>query len=420
MGTGPPLLTEAEIHALLSQRLERLPLQDRRVLLLVPDGTRTAPLPLLFRHLRALLADLVQALDVLIALGTHPPMSEAAIRRHLGLEAGSRSGRGARLRVFNHRWDDPETFVNVGRLAEGELHTLSGGRLRREVPITVNRRLFDYDHLIVCGPVFPHEVVGFSGGTKYFVPGVAGQEIIDVTHWLGALLTTRAVIGRRETPVRRLIDRAVAFVDVPTTYCNLVVSRAGVHGLTVGAYPETWAEAVGLSSRLHIRTVERRFRRVLSVMPRMYDDLWTAAKGMYKVESVVEDGGEVIIYAPHIEELSYTHGKILDEIGYHVRDYFVKQWERFRRYPWGVLAHSTHVRGAGTYDAVTGVEQSRIRVTLATGILRARCERVNLGYRDPATLDPADWVGREEEGLLLVSHAGEQLYRLAEAEKEER
>ena len=158
--------------------------------------------------------------------------------------------------------------------------------------------------------------------------------------------------------------------------------------------------------------VEKPFRQVLSVMPEMYDDIWTAAKGMYKLEPVVADGGEVIIYAPHIDEISYTHGAIIDEVGYHVRDYFVKQWDRFGRYPWGVLAHSTHLRGIGDYDATTAIERPRIQVTLATGIPRERCELVNLGYRDPATIDPAQFTDREDEGVLLVPHAGEMLYRL--------
>jgi nickel-dependent lactate racemase len=145
-------------------------------------------------------------------------------------------------------------------------------------------------------------------------------------------------------------------------------------------------------------------------MPAMYDDLWTAAKGMYKLEPVIADGGEVIIYAPHLSEVSFVHGKLLDEIGYHCRDYFVKQWARFRRYPWGVLAHSTHLRGAGSYE--NGAEHLRIRVTLATGIPEERCRRINLGYRDPATVDLEALRGREKEGVLVVPKAGEMLYRL--------
>jgi nickel-dependent lactate racemase len=140
----------------------------------------------------------------------------------------------------------------------------------------------------------------------------------------------------------------------------------------------------------------------------------TAAKGMYKMEPSVTDGGEVVIYAPHITEVSYTHGKLIDEIGYHCRDYFMKQWDKFKDYPGGVLAHSTHVKGLGTYDPETGIESPRIRVTLATGISEERCRRINLGYLNPAEIDPNQWKSREHEGILVVPRAGEMLYRIKE------
>jgi nickel-dependent lactate racemase len=149
---------------------------------------------------------------------------------------------------------------------------------------------------------------------------------------------------------------------------------------------------------------------VLSCPAERYDDLWTAAKAMYKTEPVVADGGEVIIYAPHITEVSYTHGKRIDAVGYHVRDYFLKQWDRFRDVPGAILAHSTHVKGKGTYDAPSGVESPRIQVTLATGIPEERCRRINLGYRDYHTIDPRTWPTDDDN--LYVPHAGETLYRL--------
>jgi hypothetical protein len=154
------------------------------------------------------------------------------------------------------------------------------------------------------------------------------------------------------------------------------------------------------------------FHTVLSCAPPMYDEVWVAGKCMYKLEPVVADGGELIIYAPHLKEISLTHGKLIEEVGYHVRDYFVKQWDKFAHYPWGVLAHSTHVRGQGTYE--NGIEKPRVKVTLASQIPPAVCERINLGYRDPATIDVESFANREHEGVLLVRKAGEQLYRLEE------
>jgi hypothetical protein len=113
--------------------------------------------------------------------------------------------------------------------------------------------------------------------------------------------------------------------------------------------------------------------------------------------------------------VSYTHGRIIDEVGYHCRDYFTAQWDRFNHYPGGVLAHSTHVKGLGTYDRVTGAEIPRITVTLATGIPEDRCRRINLGYLNPAAVRLEEWRNREHEGVLLVPRAGERLYRLGPA-----
>ncbi len=168
--------------------------------------------------------------------------------------------------------------------------------------------------------------------------------------------------------------------------------------------------AADLSARIHIVYKEKPFHTVLGVAPEMYDELWTAGKVMYKLEPVVADGGQLIIYAPHVKEISRTWGAALERIGYHVRDYFLSRMESFKDVPRGVLAHSTHVRGVGTF--VDGVEKARIEVILATGIPADTCRAVNLGYIDPATIVPESYASREGEGILLVPHAGEVLHRL--------
>jgi nickel-dependent lactate racemase len=385
-------------------------LEGKRVLIIIPDGTRSGPVNIFFRLFHELLWGKVKALDYLIALGTHQPMTDEAIQRRLGVTAAEMTSRYAGVRVFNHAWEKAETFRTLGVIPADEIKQISRGLLAKDVPVKINRLIFDYDQVIVCGPVFPHEVVGFSGGNKYFFPGISGGDVIDFTHWLGALITSYEIIGTKQTPVRAVIDRAAALIDVPRLAFCFVAQEGGVAGLFIGQPEEAWSQAADLSAQLHVIYVDRTYRQVLSIMPELYDDIWTAAKGMYKLEPVIADGGEVIIYAPGITEISYTHGHVLDEVGYHVRDYFVKQWDRFQGYPWGVLAHSTHLRGMGSYEH--GVERPRIQVTLATGIPRARCERVNLGYRDPATIDPAAWAARADDGLLVVPHAGEMLYRL--------
>lgn len=413
-GSTEHVLAEDEVAAILRDGLAGEALDGQRVLLIVPDGTRTAPMPLMFRLLHAALAPRVAQLDVLIALGTHQPMSQAQIDAHLGVSAAEWRGAYAGVRVLNHEWENPATFVSLGTIGADEIAAISGGMLRRAVDVRINRLVTEYDRLLICGPVFPHEVVGFSGGNKYLFPGVSGPEVINLSHWLGALITSYAIIGAPGiTPVRQVIDRAASLVPTAKLCAAMVVEPGSTRlsGLFVSTPEAAWAAAAELSARLHVRYVERPFQRVLAVMPSMYQDIWTAAKGMYKLEPVVADGGELVIYAPHISEFSYTHGAELAEVGYHVRDYFVKQWERFEGHPWGVLAHSTHLRGAGEYDAALG-ERPRIRVTLATGISPERCAAHNVGYLDPAEVDVAAWAGREAEGVLLVPKAGEMLYRL--------
>jgi nickel-dependent lactate racemase len=406
-------LSEDQVRELMAQALGELNLRNKRVLVIIPDHTRTAPIPLFFRLFHELLGGRVAALDYLVALGTHQPMGEEALNRLVGITVAERAKEYGDVHIFNHRWDLPETFVTIGTILAAEIEEITGGLMRQEVPVELNKLIFGYDQLIICGPTFPHEVVGFSGGNKYFFPGIGGPEVINFTHWLGAVITSMEVIGTKHTPVRQVIDRASSFIDKSKLCFSLVVRDEGLAGLFIGTPEEAYEHAADLSAKLHIIYVDKPFQRVLSVMPEMYDDLWTAAKGMYKLEPAIADGGEVIIYAPHITEVSYTHGHIIDQIGYHVRDYFLKQWDCFKDYPWGVLAHSTHLRGIGTFE--DGVERARIRVTLATGIPEERCRRINLGYLDPAKIDVAKWEGRENEGILVVPKAGEMLYKISES-----
>jgi nickel-dependent lactate racemase len=409
-GQADAHLTSDEVRALVCDALAPLPLDGRRLLVLIPDGTRTMPMSLMWDAIEAAVGPRVAALDYLVALGTHQPMTDDQLSRLVGRPVVN--GMAGRRHVFNHEWSKPETFATAGTIQAAEIRELSEGRLDRDVVVAVNRLVFEYDHVLICGPVFPHEVVGFSGGNKYLFPGIAGADIINFTHWLGALIGNYHVIGTGDTPVRAVINRAAALIERPVSCLALVVTHDGLNGLYFGAAIDAWRAASELSAQTHIVTVDAPFTRVLSIMPEMYDDLWTAAKGMYKLEPAVADGGEIVIYAPHISEVSYTHGGVIDEVGYHCRDYFLAQWPRFSGYPGGVLAHSTHVKGLGSYDAATGVETPRICVTLATGIPEARCRRINLGYCDPASIRLDEWTGREHEGVHVVPRAGEMLYRI--------
>ncbi|RLE37125.1 hypothetical protein DRJ23_06360, partial [Candidatus Acetothermia bacterium] len=391
---GRPV-TAAEIGEVLPDGLAKMDVAGKRVLIIIPDNTRTLPMPALFETIAGSLSPRVAEVTFLIALGTHPPLTADELLRHLG----PRMSDFPIVRVIQHEWDNPRALTQVGTITREEMEEISRGLLVEEVPITINRAVLEHDLVIILGPVFPHEVVGFSGGHKYFFPGVSGPDMVHQSHWLGALITNPKVNGNKETPVRAMIERAAAFVTTPQVGISLVMHGHDLMGMFIGDVEEAWSRAADLSAELNIVWVDHPFHTVISMAPPMYWELWTAGKCMYKLEPVVANDGKLIIYAPNLREISVTHGKLIRQVGYHTRDYFLGQWERFKDVPRAILAHSTHVRGIGTYR--NGIEHNRIEVILATGIPEETCREINLGYIDPAAIDPDEYVGREDEGILV-------------------
>lgn len=411
IGGPDQTLTEDELRGFVRDQLDAVSLDGKSVCLVIPDGTRSCPLPLLLDAVCSVLRGRVTKLTAVVAVGTHVAMSEAALAHHLGYSERGLEATYPGLTVLNHEWWKPETFVDLGTISAERVKELSAGLLEVPAKVALNRQVIEHDVALVVGPVFPHEVVGFSGGNKYFFPGIAGEEIIDLTHWVGALITSAQIIGTLEvTPVRALIDEAAAMI--PSEKLALcVVAKSGSHDLHAASFGDpaaAWAAAAQVSAQAHVRYLDRPVKRVVSIIPTKYEDIWTAAKGFYKLEPVVADGGEVILYAPHVKEISVVHTEIYD-IGYHCRDYFVKQWDRFAGVHWGVLAHSTHLRGAGTYDETDG-EHCRVDVTLCTSIPEERVRKANLGYLDPSEVDLAAYEA--DPDTMVVPNAGETLFRL--------
>ncbi len=383
---------------------------NKRILLIIPDNTRSGPVGNVFKIIFNCLDQKAKAIDILVALGTHQPMSEEQICRRLAIGPDERKNRYASVRFFNHEWEKPETFTSIGKISADEIHQISNGLFSEEVNVAINKLIFDYDEFFILGPVFPHEVVGFSGGHKYIFPGIAGPEIINFFHWLGAVITNPRINGNKWTPTRQVVENAASFIKMPRKLFAIVALENKLKGIFIGDCVRAWEKAAELSDKVHIVYKDKPYKTVLGIAPEMYDDIWTAGKVMYKLEPIVADGGTLIIYAPHISEISYTHGKMIDQIGYHTRDYFLKRIDEFNDIPRGVMAHSTHVKGIGTY--IKGIEKPRINVILATKISRQHCEKVNLGYMNPDEINISDYEKREDQGIVVVYDAGEILYRL--------
>lgn len=410
--TSGTFLSNEKIKAYLSKGFSGK-LSGAKVLVLIPDQTRSLPLPFLFRTLVDVLSDTRQ-LDFMVALGTHPSLSEENLNKLVGITNDERTSIFKHVGLLNHAWDTPSVLTTLGIMEQDEIKQIAGAQWHESLPdkieIRLNKAVLEYDQIIILGPTFPHEVVGFSGGAKYLFPGISGPDMINATHWLGALGGVVETIGIKETPVRTMIHAAARLLHTPTTLIALTVEGLDLTGIFIGDLYKTWEAAADFSSQRHIRWADKPFRRVLSCAPSMYDELWTAAKAMYKLEPAVAMNGEVVIYAPHLDTVSQVHGKYIYDIGYHILEYFLQDWERFKDIPLGVLAHSTHLRGSGVLE--NGVEKPNIKVTLASKIPSEDCEQLNLGYLDPNKIDIQKWENRESEGILYVPKAGEILYRI--------
>ena len=381
-------------------------IKDKKVLAVVPDGTRSFPHKLMFETL----CENIENVDFIVALGTHPPMEQAEMAQLFGYSYDEYKEKFGNHKLLSHNFKDQSELELIGTLSVKQIEELSNGFFHESVPVKINKHIFEYDHVLICGPVFPHEVVGCSGGHKYFFPGISGAEITDFFHWLGACIFQKNIIGIKDTPVRRVVEEAAKFVKVPHTALCLSVKESDVIDMFYGETLDVWNKASDLSQNIHIKYTGKEYKTVLSVCPEMYKDIWTAGKCMYKLEPVLAEGADLIIYAPHITEISFTHGEVLKEIGYHTRDFFLANWEKYKDYPWGILAHSTHVKGCGTME--NGVEKPHANVILATGIPEEVCKSINLGYMDYRKINIADYENREDEGVLVVPHAGEILYRV--------
>jgi len=382
----------------------------KRILMIIPDNTRSGPIGEIFKIIYEFLGPKAKAVDCLVALGTHQPMSEEQICARLSMTPDERKGKYAAVKFFNHEWDEPQAFTSIGKISADEIEQISDGLFAEKVDVAINKLLFEYDEFFILGPVFPHEVVGFSGGHKYIFPGISGDDIIHFFHWLGAVVTNPLINGSKWTPTRKVVEKAASLITMPHKLFAIVALEDELKGIFIGDTLEAWEKAADLSEQVHITYKNKPYNTILGIAPEMYDDIWVAGKVMYKLEPILADGGTLIIYAPHITEISYTHGKWLDKIGYHTRDYFLKRMEQFAGVPRGIMAHSTHVKGIGTF--IDGVEKPRANVVLATSISKKRCEKVNLDYLNPNDINIADYENREDEGILVVRHAGEVLHRL--------
>jgi len=416
IGKGSPDLdlSPAELREILEQTLLRIA-PGARVLAIIPDKTRDDNTDLLFPFAAEILsAREVEQFDALVAQGTHGPMTEAEKRSKIGLTNQPKASVFGQ--VFDHQWDKPEELTTIGELSADEVTRLTNGLIQDAVKVNLNRRLAPglYDTILVFSATVPHEVAGFAGGAKYFFPGIAGPDLTHATHWLGALASIENVIGRVETPTRHMIEAAADFVAAQIITLNSVVTRDDdnqlhTHALFTGNFRSAFRAAAEVSKQVHIKYTGRKYKRVVALLDEHYDELWVGGKASYKLGGIIDEGGELIIYAPHLRSISETHGKLIEKYGYapldRVREMVALSTELQSNL--AVAAHLAHVSYAGSRDA-EGRVVPRYRITMASALDEETCRRVNLGFMDHRQFRRENY--ENDPDTLVVDRAGRDLY----------
>ncbi len=416
-----------EIEQLTADALADLPSGERRFLVVVPDSSRKLPLAGAFAAVWDALRGRAERVDALIAQGTHQPMGRDAKARWV---FGDRSF--PNTEIFDHPWDDDDALADIGVVPlDDQLERF--GEHRDDAPllgfdadmsIRINRRLLDYDRVILLTRVQPHEGAGFAGGAKQIFPGVSGPEMINLLHAIGSLQTNRGIHGILPNPVRDLIDDMTVSVPVPIATIAMVLddTTATVRGCFV--QPEGWRaaglEAARLSSEVNVRYVPERVSRLIAAAPQradgawLYSELWTGSKGISKTEDAVRDGGELVLWAPNIRETSETHGELIRRVGFHAWPYLFANSNAWRAAPTPALPLTLSVLVKGEARLESGREIPRIRVRLATAIPQDECRALNIGYEDPDAVAEeieAATPNQVDDGRLLVTGAGGVLWR---------
>jgi len=406
-------LSPSELRQILAEAFSAI-CAGSSVLAIVADKTRDDNTDVLFPFAARILQDRqIKKFDALIAQGTHAPMSE---RDKLSKVGASEISLIPRLgHIFDHDWADPVKLVTIGILNSSHVRKITGGLIDRSIDLKVNRLLAPglYDTILIFGTTAPHEVAGFSGGAKYFFPGVAGPELTHATHWLGALASIEKVIGRVETPTRHLFEAAADCVPARVISLSSVVTRDNgrlrTHALFCGDFRQAVRQAAEVSRHVHIKYTGRKYRRVIALLDEHLNDLWVGGKASYRLGPVIEENGELIIYAPHLTCLSDVHGELIKRYGYapleRIRELVAKSGELQQNLC--VAAHLAHVSFAGRRLA-DGTIVPRYSITLASAVDEKTCSRVNLRYMDPQSFRREDYEG--DADTLIVEQAGRDLY----------
>ena len=414
-------LTEEQLKEIVKESLKDF-YSVKKVLLIHPDYTRTdfsdKLVPLIYHELKS---KGMEKIDSLNAGGTHRAMTKEEIRSKLGLPSQINFDN-----YYNHEYSNSQKLVTVGEISASFVAEKTQGELSQSIPVVVNKLVTeDYDLIIALSGTLPHEAAGYAGGLKVFFPGISGPAVIDLLHWAAVLIGIPQIIGTVDNSAREVINKGSSYIfdkiKAPIISFNMVfeekeyqvIPKSLFVGVGFDGFIKAYKQAARASSQLHVIYLDEPLECAVQVIDKSYDEIWTAGKGSYKLQSpgVMAPGGEIIIYAPHIncfhsrQEMDLA----LKRIGYHCKDYVKKYLKSNPDFSKNIAAHVINVRGVGSFNVNSGKEEFDFKVTLATGISQEVCESVGLGYRNPDSIRKEDFIG---QGKLWIENGGKYLYKI--------
>lgn len=368
------VLSEDDLREGLFSALEKLGLKEK-VLAIPPDFTRVhSQAGLLTNYVYKFYGE--KLTDILPALGTHAPMTENEIHEMFG---------NIPLNLFRvHRWR--EDLITLGEVPSEFVRNVSEGKLNYSWPAQVNKLLVEgsYDLILSIGQVVPHEVVGMANYNKNIFVGTGGKEGINKSHYLGAVYGMERMMGRADTPVRKVLNFASDNFakNLPIVYVLTVVGKdmfgkLGVKGLFIGDDYETFKLASNLSLQVNFEMLDEPLKKIVVYLdPSEFKSTWLGNKSLYRTRMAIDDDGELIILAPGLKEFGEDKeiDRLIRKYGYRTTPEILKFVEENDELK-NNLSAAAHL--------IHGSSENRFRITYCPGNLsKEEIESVNFGYGD--------------------------------------
>lgn len=363
-------IREEELKKMVLDTIAASGKEIKKLLLLPPDHTRlNSQAGLITNIIWNELHEKCQ-IDIMPALGTHAPMGDA----ELELMFGKNIPKSAFL---VHDWRND--VVTLGKADSAFVSELSGGKVNYEVNVQVNKILFeDYDLILSIGQVVPHEVVGMANYTKNIMVGVGGSDMINKSHFLGAVSNLEKIMGHADSPVRRLFNYGVDtfLADRPLVYMLTVLSKneetgkMALRGFFSGDNDEPFKLAAKLSVETNLQLLDKPLKKVVVFLdPEEFKSTWLGNKAVYRTRMAIADDGDLIVLAPGLKEFGEDkeNDRLIRKYGYKGTDYTLKMVAENEELQnsLGAAAHFIHGSSEGrfriTYCPGPGVTEEEIK-----------------------------------------------------------